>query len=740
MDSGTACARYGRRAILKEEGLTISTSAEFRIHGMDCAEEVSLLRRELRDLPGILDLSFDVLHAKMTVAFEEAKLDAAVITAAVARAGLKAEPFRERREYRSFTERHGRAVLTAVSGLATVCGALFQATSFSDFAHSLLVHEHHGEAVPPLAIACYLIAMLCGMFYAAPKAWQSLRRLSPEMNALVAVSIFGAILLQEWVEGASLAFLFSLAASLESWSMSRARKAVSSLLEVAPAEATVVHAHGEHRVPVDQIKVGETVRSKPGERIACDGEILTGESHVDQALITGESIPVFKQSGSTVYAGTINGDGLLEIKVSRAPSDTLLARMLRMLEGAHHRRAPSEQFVERFSRVYTPAMFLLAILVTLFTPLLRGSDWGHAAYQGMVILLISCPCALVISTPVTVVAALASAARQGVLIKGGAYLEEAAKLRAFAFDKTGVLTQGRPEVQTFRTVDGLEHTEALRRLMTLEQRSEHPVGHAIVRYAAHRGVQPEAVSDFRAFRGRGAEAVVGEERFWAGSHRFLHEKGLEREGICSQVEALEAEGHTAFLCGTEREVWAVVALADPLRVEAAEAIAGLKRAGIENIVMLTGDNKPTATAVAAQLGIDDIRAELLPEEKATSVREMREEFIHVAMVGDGINDAQALASASVGIALGRRSTDVALETADVVLMNEDLRSLSFLLRHAKRASAVIRQNVIFAIGLKAVFLVLAFAGLATLWMAIAADMGATLLVTFNGLRLLRATR
>ncbi|MBI3678920.1 MAG: heavy metal translocating P-type ATPase [Acidobacteria bacterium] len=707
---------------------------------MDCAEEVALLKRELSDLDGITGLRFDVARAKMSVEFDPAVVDAPRITAAVSRTGMKCEPFRDQEEKGDWWRRHGRVVLTAISGLVLVCGAITQATSPAEFLRSLLVHEHAHESLPTLAIGFYLAAMLCGMYYAAPKAWRALRRLTPEMNALMAVSIAGAMILHEWSEGATLGFLFALAGLLESWSLTRARNAVSSLLEVAPTEATVLHGHGEHRTPVDRVQVGEVVRIKPGERIPCDGVVTMGASHVDQALITGESVPVPKAAASAVFAGTINGDGLLEVKVSRQPSDTLLARMLRMIEGAQHRRAQSEQFVERFSRVYTPLMFILAILMATIPPLFRGAGWGESAYQGMVILLISCPCALVISTPVTVVAALASAARQGVLIKGGVYLEEAAKLKAVAFDKTGVLTTGRPEVQTFRTLDGLGEQDALRRLLALEQRSEHPVGHAIVRYAATRGIEPEAVTEFRAVQGRGAEAMVADERFWAGSHRFLHEKGLEHARVCEQVEALEDAGHTAFLCGTENEVWAMVSLADPVRPEAAEALRRLRREGVRRLTMLTGDNAPTARAVGDKLGVEDVRAEMLPEEKARAVQELRALHRHVAMVGDGINDAQALASASVGIALGRRATDVALETADVVLMNDDLGKLSFLLRHARRASAVIRQNVVVALGLKAVFLMLALAGLATLWMAIAADMGGTLLVTFNGLRLLRATR
>jgi Cd2+/Zn2+-exporting ATPase len=706
---------------------------------MDCAEEVSQLKRQLSGVPGVRDLSFDVMKAKMVVQYDPSRLNEQEIAKAVARTGMRCEPFRETTGEPPWWQAHGRALLTAASGLAALTGTILHASDPGDFLRSLVVHEHQGP-LPLSSLICFILAIGLGMFYAAPKALHSIRTFTPDMNALVAVSVIGAVVLREWTEGATLAFLFSLAGMLESWSMTRARNAVSSLLQVAPAEAAVVHGDHEHRVPVSEVKVGDQVRIRPGERVPCDGTVQLGTSHVNQALITGESVPILKSPGSAVYAGTMNGDGMLEVAVSKQSTETLLARMLRMLEGAQHRRAPSEQFVERFTRIYTPVMFFLAALVATFPPLFRGANWSESAYQGMVILLISCPCALVISTPVTVVAALASAARQGVLIKGGAFLEEAAKLRAVAFDKTGVLTTGKPEVQQFRTLGEMAPDDALRRLVALEQRSEHPVGSAIVNYARSQGVAAAKITEFRAVRGRGAEGVVGEERFWAGSHRMLHEKGLERPEVCAAVEALEDCGHTAFLCGTPADVWAVVSLSDPIRPEARAAIETLRRLGVEHIVMLTGDNAPTAKAVGHELGLDEIRWEMLPEEKGEAIQKLRAKYRHVAMVGDGVNDAQALASATVGVALGRRSTDVALETADVVLMNDDLTSLGFLLRHARRAAAVIRQNVAIALGLKAVFLLMALGGLATLWMAIAADMGATLVVTFNGLRLLRATR
>ena len=556
------------------------------------------------------------------------------------------------------------------------------------------------------------------------------------MNALVVVSLIGAAYLGEWIEGATLSFLFALAALLETYSLSRARHAVTALMQFTPGEASVVHGNHEHKTPVAQLKVGALVRVRPGERIPCDGEVASGSSDVNQAMITGEAMPAHKKIGDVVFAGTMNGDGTLDVRATRAASDTTLARIVRMVEGVTHRRAPSEQFVEKFSRIYTPAMMLLALLVAVTPPLLMGGDWGHWFYQGMVILLISCPCALVISTPVSIVAALASAARQGVLIKGGAFLEEAARLKAVAFDKTGVLTTGEPEVRSIMPLDGFSRDQVLARLAALESHSSHPMARAIARYAKEQGVAAAPVENFQTIQGKGAQAEVAGQKFWVGSLRLMSELGFDSKDMVARLGAGDASSVVA--CGTDREPWAVISIADAPRPDAREAIAELRRSGISSVTMLTGDNCAAAEQVGKLVGVEDIRAELLPDDKATAVAGLKQTFGQVAMVGDGVNDAQAMAASSLGISMAQAGMDVVMETADVILISGGLRKLGFLLRHARRTAGVIKQNIAIALALKVVFLVLAFFGLATLWMAVAADMGATLLVTLNGLRLLRA--
>jgi len=704
---------------------------------LDCAEEVLLIRKRLSEEEGVGDLNFDILHGRLRVEFDPSRLTAGRIREAVAETGLKCEPWRETAAATTFWDRYGRVLLAAASGVGMLGAMVWQGLTTGDLLTSLLAHEHAGHHASTPVIALCLLAIGAGSYFVLPKAVHSFRRLTPDMNALVIISITGAMYLGEWIEGATLSFLFALAALLETYSIARARKAVEALMLVTPGEATVVHHDHEHRVAVSKVAVGATIRVRPGERIPCDGEVSSGHSDVNQAMITGESRPAFKSEGDAVFAGTLNGGGTLEIRTTKPASDSTLARIVRMVEGVQHRRAPSEQFVEKFSRYYTPLMMLLAAAVAVIPLVVGGGDWGDWFYHGMVILLISCPCALVISTPVSIVAALASAARQGVLIKGGAFLEEAARLRAVAFDKTGVLTAGEPEVRTLVPLNGYTPEEILGRLAAIEFRSEHPLARAVLRYAGQKGIRPMEVSGFQSLQGKGAEGNVGGEKFWAGSLRLMEEKGLRVEGILDHVSGLEEMEGTVVACGTDREAWALVTLSDPVRAEARAAVEAIRTEGIEKVVMLTGDNKATARIVAEHVGVDDVRAELLPDDKAAAVRELMSSHEKVAMVGDGINDAQAMACSTVGVSLGSAGIDVVMETADVVLMSGGLSKLGFLLRHARRTVGVIQQNVALALAMKGAFLVLAFFGQATLWMAVAADMGATLLVTFNGLRLLR---
>ncbi|MCC6536556.1 MAG: cadmium-translocating P-type ATPase [Bryobacterales bacterium] len=715
----------------------IRNTAEFRVHGLDCAEEVLLIRKQLSREQGIHELNFDVVRGKMVVDFDPGRVNTDHIQKSVSATGLKCEPWSDEAERaQTFFERHGRVMLAAISGTATLAAMIYRGITTGDLVSALLAHEHAGHHMDvPVVVLC-LIAIAAGSWFILPKAWHSLRRVQPDMNALVVISLLGAAYLGEWVEGATLAFLFALAALLETYSLARARNAVTALMQFAPGEASVVHHDHEHRVPVAHLKPGAVVRVRPGERIPCDGEVVSGASDVNQAMITGEALPSRKAAGDTVYAGTMNGDGLLDVRSTRAASDTTLARIVRMVEGVQHRRAPSEQFVEKFSRYYTPAVMMLALLVAITPPLLMGKQWGDWFYQGMVILLISCPCALVISTPVSIVAALASAARQGVLVKGGAFLEEAARLRAIAFDKTGVLTTGEPAVRDLIPLNGFAREEVLARLAALESRSQHPMARAVARYAKDQGVTPAAVDSYHSIQGKGAEGSFAGEAFWVGSLRLMKEKGLDTAEIAARLGG--SPDTSIVACGTDREAWAVLSVTDTARPEAREAVAALRTEGIDSVTMLTGDNRAAAERIAREVGVDSFLSELLPDDKATAVARLKQTHGTVAMVGDGVNDAQAMAASTLGVAMASSGMDVVMETADVVLISGGLGKLAFLLRHARRTASVIRQNIAIALVLKVASLVAAFFGVATLWMAVAADMGATLLVTFNGLRLLRA--
>jgi len=716
-----------------EIGLT--ETAVLRIAGMDCAEEVSLLRKGLANVPGIRDLKFDVINSRLTVEYDPAVSELDVIHAAIHHMGMRSEPWGSSgRSIDPWWLRHGRMVASTLSGFCLMLAVLDDAHLSRNWILALLTQGGSGSPATLYRKFLFGVALVSGIWFTAPKAWRSLRSWHPDMNVLMLVSVFGALVLGEYSEAATVCFLFSLANLLEVWSMARARREIHSLLKVTPKLAVIRHGDHEHRVPVENVPVGTVVIVKPGERIPCDGEVVAGRSSVDQALLTGESIPVIKQPGDTVHAGTVNYSGSLEVRTTHDSSDSTLARVLRMVEESHHRRAPVEHSIERFARYYTPFMISVAVLVALIPGVLTG-NYGHWFYQAMVVLLISCPCALVISTPVTLTAALSSAASRGILVKGGAFLDALARLQVMAFDKTGVLTTGEPHVRNLATVSSYSRDQVLSLLYSLERRSEHPLGEAIARYAERVDTQALVAERVENLPGIGVRGEIDGEDFWVGNNRLLDRD----ESLTSEVwEKMNQVGGSVVLCGTKEDVLAVIDVIDQLRPEATRVVRELKALGITNIVMLTGDGRRVAQSIAAEVGIDQVHANLLPQDKTALVQRLREQDGLTAMVGDGMNDAQALASADVGIALGPRGSDVAMEAADVVLMSNGVGQLPFLVQHARRALAVIKQNIAFALLMKGLFLALAAAGVATLWMAIVADSGATLLVIFNGLRLLRA--
>ena len=590
---------------------------------------------------------------------------------------------------------------------------------------------------PRMAIPLFAAAMLVGGYATIRRGLRALARFRFDMNGMMTGAVTGAALIGQWEEGAVVAFLYAVSNWLEGYTMDRARRSIQALMDHAPREARIRRDGVEIVVPVEDVKVGDLLLVRPGEKLPMDGIVRAGASAVNQAPITGESISVDKAPGDPVYAGSLNGHGALEVTVTRRVEDTTLARIIHLVEEAQAQRAPSQQFVDRFARVYTPVVFALAIGLMLVPLLLLGQPWSPWIYRGLALLIVSCPCALVVSTPVTIVSAIANAARHGILIKGGAYLEELGRLEAVALDKTGTLTRGEPEVTDVIPVEGRSPEDVLALAAAVEAQSEHPLARAVVRAAKHRSLSLPPADRFTAIPGKGGRAMVGGQAVYVGSPRLFAEmgKGIGAEGV---VASLEREGKTVMLVGTPEGVLGILALADQLRPESRQAVAGLRAAGIQHIALLTGDNQAIAQRIASEIGADTLRSEILPEQKLEVVRALRAEFGSLAMVGDGVNDAPALAGASVGIAMGVAGSDVALETADVALMADDLSRLPFLMRLGQTAARVIRQNIGFALAIKALAIAAVFPGWLTLWMAVLGDMGASVLVTLNGMRLLRA--
>lgn len=671
-----------------------------------------MLRREVGPLVGGAEqLAFDVLGGKMTVLGEGAS--AAAIVEAVRKTGMVAtldgtpEVAGEGRDWRT--------VLMVASGVGVAVGFGMELAG---------VGGRWG----------YGAAIVCGTVFVLPKAWLALRRGRPDMNLLMMVAICGAVGIGEWLEGASVAFLFALSLSLESWSVGRARRAIGDLLDLAPRRVRLVS--GEE-IAAEAVPVGSRFQVRPGERIPLDGEVESGVSEVNQAPITGESLAVRKEPGAVVFAGTVNGAGALAVRSTKPSGDTALAHIVRMVAEAQQKRAPAERWVDRFAAVYTPAVMGLAVLVFLIPVVGMGLGAAEWFYQALVLLVIACPCALVIATPVGVVAALTAAARAGVLVKGGVHLETLAGVKAVAFDKTGTLTTGSPAVVEVVALAGHTEQELLERAVALESHSDHPMARAIVSYGVARSITPLPAEAFTILPGKGATGFWQGKLFWLGSQRYLEELGQETPAIHERLEELGRSGRTVVVIGNESHVCGFLALADGVRPEAQAAVRALAEMGVEHVVMLTGDNRGTAEAVGRAAGIHEVAAELLPADKVRVIEELVERYGTVAMVGDGINDAPALGRASVGIAMGVAGSDTAMEAADVALLADDLGKVAWLVGHGRRMKGVIRANIMLALGVKAVFVGLTFGGQASLWAAIGADMGMSLIVIFNALRLLR---
>lgn len=695
---------------------------------MDCAGCVRTIERRIEELDGVLKSAGSPTSRSLAVEFDPERIELGSIRHEIQLLGYTALEPRAAPLVEIDTWRSRRAVLTYVSG-----GLLLGALAFEAWREWFAVGDGRVPAVA--AAVLFLLAAAVGGWNFFPKALGSARRRILDMNFLMAVAIFGAVAIGKFLEAASIAFLFSLAELLEQYAVDRARDSIRALMRLSPTTATVLRSGREETVSADEVLVDELVVVRPGERLPVDGAVVEGASSIDQATITGESIPVPVAAGDDVYAGTINQDGYLRVRRSRSPGDTTLARIIRLIGSAEASRAPSERFVERFARRYTPLVVAGAVLVSTVPTLVLGEPFTVWFLRGLTLLVIACPCALVISTPVSVVSGLTSAARNGVLIKGGAYLEQVGQVDVFAFDKTGTLTHGIPEVTEVVATDGLDEDELLRIAASVETGSEHPIARAIVRRARHAGFAAGSAppEGFEALPGLGARARLNGSVFTVGRPQLFEAGAASRV-----VDEIESAGRTAVLVARDHTVIGVIGVEDIVRPQAADVIGQLRAQGVDRFIMLTGDSVRAAKPIAHQIGIDTTLAGLLPEDKVEAVRGVERSGGLVAMVGDGVNDAPALAAASVGIVMGAAGSDVALETADVALMGDSLERLPYLYELSRRSRRVIRQNISVAIAIKLGLAIGVPLGFVSLIAAVViGDMGASLVVTANAMRLAR---
>ncbi|VAX35801.1 Lead, cadmium, zinc and mercury transporting ATPase; Copper-translocating P-type ATPase, partial [hydrothermal vent metagenome] len=646
-----------------------SSKLIFKISGMDCVEEVSILKRELASLVGGEgNLSFDVLNARMTVEVNSSGLSAQAIIDVVKKTGMRAEPWSpddESQKPITFWQQYGQIITTSASGICMLIAFLLHIKMAGGIGNVLRSETPENPKPSPdmIVMFFYLAGIVSGAWFVFPKALYAVRRMRPDMNLIMMIAVVGAVAIGEWFEGAAVAFLFAFSHLLESWSVGRARRAIAALMNLAPPVARIRQDNGEvQEVSPNDVPVGGIVVVRPGEKIPLDGVVVKGASGVNQAPITGESVPVEKELGDEVFAGTINGDGSLEIESTKPASDTTLARIIKMVGDAQSRRAPSEKWVEKFAVIYTPIVLVVALLVLFVPPLFFAGAWSVWIYKSLVLLVIACPCALVISTPVSVVASLASSARNGVLIKGGIFVELPAKLKAIAMDKTGTLTMGEPSVIDVVPLNGHTEEELLARAGALEVHSNHPLARAIVKETEERKISLPPADQFEIMQGKGATGKIDGKTFWIGSHRYLEERKQETPEVHDQLEEMQKAGRTVVVVGNEEHVCGFITLADAIRSESKQSLIELRELGIEHLVMLTGDNAGTAQAIASQSGIDEVHSELLPEDKVSAVESLVAKYEFVAMIGDGVNDAPALGRASLGIAMGAAGSDAAIET------------------------------------------------------------------------------
>ncbi len=691
----------------------------YLVAGVCCATEEGVLRKSLDSALGKNRYTFSLVSAELRV---DASVPEHDVLRGIHHAGFSARLKSAALPDEPFLQRHGHALRTAAGAALTLAGAIVELTTAS----------------VPVSRALLLAAVVVGGWDVFPRAFIAVRNRALDMNVLMALAVIGALAIGRWTEAAAVIVLFAVALMLETYSATRTRRAVHSLMALSPVLARISQAGREERILASSVNPGDVVIIRPGERIPVDGLVVDGISPVDQSTITGESVPVLRSAGDQVYAGSLNGRGALRVRTTHRFEETTLARIIQLIEDAEHQRAPVQNFVDRFTAVYTPAVLGAALLVAVLPPLIAGGAFSEWLYRALVLLVIACPCALVISTPVTLVSALTNGARNGVLIKGGRYLEAMGEVRAMAFDKTGTLTEGRLEVTDVVSLSALPAAEVLQIVAAIEHHSEHHLAAALIHEVHHRGITYDHlhVDAFTALPGKGVMARVDGRQYYVGSHELSRERNFLTGVAELAAFAFMADGKSILILGVEGSPIGIVALRDSLRPECRASLQELRDRGVRQLIMLSGDNDEAASRIARDAGVQQWMANLKPGDKVEAVRSLLQEFTSVAMVGDGINDAPALAAATVGIAMGAAGSDTALETAHIVLMGDNLAKLPYLVALGRFTMRIIRQNIALALVLKGIFIVLSMAGIATLWMAVLADDGAALAVILNGLRVL----
>ena len=703
----------------------------YRVQGFSCANCAGKFESNVQKLPAVHDAKVNFGASKISVygtatidqleqagAFENLKVTPET------KKGVTSQNSEDKKEEDPFLKKH-----------STILYSILLIT----FGFTSIAVNGNDNILTPLL---FIASMLIGGSNMLKTGLINLTKLDFDMRTLMTVAVIGGVLIGEWAEVAIVVVLFAISEALERFSMERARKSISSLMDIMPKEALIRRNGHAQLIHVDDIQVNDVMIVKPGQKIAMDGIITSGHSSVNQAAITGESLPVEKSNNDEVFAGTLNEEGFLEVKITKLIEDTSISKIIHLIEEAQGERAPAQAFVDKFAKYYTPAIMVIALLVAIVPPLFFNAEWSTWVYQGLAVLVVGCPCALVISTPISIVSAIGNAAKHGVLIKGGIHLEEMGGLKAIAFDKTGTLTKGVPILTDYEILNSeTNKTELMSIISALENRSQHPLASAIINKADHMNADYTniVIHNFSSITGRGIQGDINNETYYIGSPALFTELDTPNftTDVHHKVKTLQEQGKTVMLAGTNSKVLALIAVADEVRETSKRVIQKLHEAGIDKTVMLTGDNHSTAKAISEHVGVTDVQSELMPEDKLNVINKLKKQYKHVGMVGDGVNDAPALAASTVGIAMGGAGTDTALETADVALMGDDLRKLPFTVKLSRKTLNIIKANITFAIAIKVLALFLVIPGWLTLWIAILSDMGATILVALNSLRLMK---